>query len=115
MNNTLKKIAGAVFLIAAVIAIVFAIVVFTAEAGSSPSYQTYGGDAYTGIQNAAASTASNVKRLTEAVSTGLGAILLVLGVAMIACGVKCFVPAPAPAVIPAPAPVEAPVPEKMQE
>ncbi len=50
--------------------------------------QTYGGDAYTGIQNAAAQTANNVQELTELIRFGTGALLFVLGVAMI-CHFAC--------------------------
>ncbi len=42
-----------------------------------------GGDAYTGIQNAAAQTAVNIYYLADIVRTGLFAFLLVFGIALI--------------------------------
>lgn len=47
------------------------------------SYEKYGGDAYTGIQNAAAATASNVSNLGDTVSNGFNVILVILGLAII--------------------------------
>lgn len=47
----------------------------------------YGGDAYTGVQNAAAVTGQNVKKLTEINQFGFGSILMVGGVALIAAGI----------------------------
>jgi hypothetical protein len=47
------------------------------------SHSSYGGDAYTGIQNAAASTANNVMSLIHLVQLGLFVILLVFGLACI--------------------------------
>ena len=48
----------------ALIALIFAVVTFSTDvhrnSGSYESSETYGGDAYTGIQNAAAQTANNV-------------------------------------------------------
>ena len=48
---------------------------------------TYGGDAYTGIQNAAAVTSLNVKKLADIVQYGFGSVLLVMGLALIALGI----------------------------
>ena len=47
------------------------------------SSQSYGGDAYTGIQNAAAQTANNVQDLAEVAAMGLGSLLLIFGLFMI--------------------------------
>lgn len=44
---------------------------------------TYGGDAYTGIQNAAAQTANNVKVLISTLEYGLSSILLIGGLSLI--------------------------------
>ena len=43
---------------------------------------TYGGDAYTGIQNAAAQTANNVETLAGIVKFGVASLLIVLGIAI---------------------------------
>lgn len=83
-------------MIAGLIALIFAIVMFATGSitkpgtGISVSNQYYGGDAYTGIQNASAATARNVQTLSEIaiagfrhLSVGLGALLLVLGIILI--------------------------------
>ena len=106
-------------IVAGIIAIIFAIIVFAGAAPSSSSavtslsdmdtgtrtsYEYYGGDAYTGIQQAAADTARNVKNLAEINRKGFdetisainsssgkmqpdrfpyGAILLVMGLSLI--------------------------------
>ena len=51
--------------------------------GSYESNSKYGGDAYTGIQNAAAQTANNVKAAAEIIQAASGAFLCVFGVALI--------------------------------
>ena len=51
--------------------------------GSWEASNSYGGDAYTGIQNAAAQTANNVKYVGEMIRFALGAQMLVLGLAMV--------------------------------
>ncbi len=85
--------------LAGVIAVIFAIVLLAHPAvsglptGEHTSYSYYGGDAYTGIQQAAADTARNVKALAEIVLSGFrsvgggnsaGYILLVMGFGLIA-------------------------------
>ena len=82
-----------------ILAIIFAIVVFSGggggvsnmDTGTYTSYNYYGGDAYTGIQQAAADTARNVQSLARIVRTGfqgvsgagLGYLLLIIGFALI--------------------------------
>lgn len=56
---------------------------FSKYKGTIVCYESYGGDAYTGIQHAAADTAVNVIYLTESVNYGFGSILLV-------CSLACF-------------------------
>ena len=46
----------------------------------------YGGDAYTGIQNAAATTSKNVRDLAGIVQFGFGSILLVMGLTLVGFG-----------------------------
>ena len=62
------------------------------------SYEFYGGDAYTGIQNAAADTANNIGRLTDLVeSVGeeffnfFGTMLILAGVLVIIVSIKMAV------------------------
>ena len=96
-RNTIFPMIG---IAAGLLAIIFAIVAFTSggsslsgSTGTYTSYAYYGGDAYTGIQQAAADTARNVKNLAEIVQSGFrsvgggnnaGFILLVMGFALIA-------------------------------
>ena len=93
-RSVVRKIAGALFILAGLIALWFAISLFKMDEGSFPQNLSYGGDAYTGMQNAAASAARNVKWLYELVAKGFGAILLVLSFAMFGFGVKSFAPVP---------------------
>ena len=69
MEKSKNFITGVIFIIAGIIAIAFAIVVISQATsyyvGSYTWYETYGGDAYTGIQNAAADTANNVYYLNN--------------------------------------------------
>ena len=58
MNKKLLKIFGIAL---GVLTIILAIVVFTQNVGYYESSHSYGGDAYTGIQNASAQAANNVK------------------------------------------------------
>ena len=55
-----KNILGKLFLIIALVSVIFAIVCFTLDVGNIEWDESYGGDAYTGIQNAAAETANNL-------------------------------------------------------
>ncbi len=70
-------------IISGVISIIFSFVVKGMSIGSYEWYSEYGGDAYTGIQNAAAQTANNTQDLADIVRTGLFAFLLVFGIALI--------------------------------
>ena len=51
--------------------------------GDYVSSQYYGGDAYTGIQQASAATANNVRYTTEAVNEGFGNVLIIMGILII--------------------------------
>ncbi len=79
-----EKIKWILFLVIGCISIVLCIMCFVADTGVFERESAYGGDAYTGIQNAAAITANNVKCVAEIVSTGFGSILLVFGLYLIA-------------------------------
>ena len=63
--------------------VVLSIVCFCFSTGGYESSYTYGGDAYTGIQNAAAQTANNVSYLGDIAKFGFGSILLIAGILMI--------------------------------
>ena len=59
--------------------------------GTTESSKSYGGDAYTGIQNAAAQTATNTYYIGEAVVDGFQAVLTVAGLTFISRGVITLV------------------------
>lgn len=79
----MKKGINIVGIISGVLSIIFSFVVKGMPIGLYEFSETYGGDAYTGIQNAAAQTAVNVYYLADIVRTGLFAFLLVFGIALI--------------------------------
>jgi len=60
---------------------------FTKDDGAWERSEAYGGDAYTGIQNAAAQTANNVQALARIARFGFGSVLTVGGAAMVVCGI----------------------------
>ncbi len=79
-----SKIIPLIGILSGVVSVILGIVTMLKDTGVYVSSKSYGGDAYTGIQNAAADTAYNVRALTEAMNFGVGSLLIVLGVA-IAC------------------------------
>ena len=73
------------------ISIILGLIMSGMDVGSFESNLSYGGDAYTGIQNAAAQTANNIIYLAEIIKTGMSYTLVILGVAMVAYfGIKFF-------------------------
>ena len=96
-----KKVLAIILIIAAIASIILGIMTMTkAEdlyTGRWTSHATYGGDAYTGIQNAAADTAGNVQSgnsilnsINENLCFGLGAILIVIGLTLAAVAIACL-------------------------
>lgn len=69
------------------LAIILALACFLSDTGVFERESAYGGDAYTGIQNAAAITANNVKCVAGIASLGLGSVLLILGLSFASRGV----------------------------
>ena len=98
-GQKIKKIFNYTLIGIGVLSIIFAILCFVLNGEFGSCYyvgqQVYGGDAYTGIQNAAAATASNIDALNESVETlancikiGFGFVLLILGLLIILLGTK---------------------------
>ena len=86
-----KFICSIIGAIGGFISIILGFVVSGMSTGSWESSSSYGGDAYTGIQNAAAQTANNVQDLAEILKTGMSSALIIFGIAMIAYfGIKFF-------------------------
>ncbi len=69
-------------ILSGILSIIFGIITLKKDAGSYVSSQSYGGDAYTGIQNASAKSANNIQDLAEILKFGLGGLLIVLGIAI---------------------------------
>lgn len=77
--------------VAGLLSVILGFVAYGYDTGSWEGGFTYGGDAYTGIQNAAAQTANNVQDLTELVCFGVGSVLLVAGLVICCCfGAKLY-------------------------
>lgn len=75
-------------LVAGILAIILSFVCFAKDTGSRTSYVTYGGDAYTGIQQASADSSNNIKKLAEIEKFGFGSILLVSGCTLVTVSFK---------------------------
>lgn len=89
----MKKLFGIALIIIGVLAIVFAFDCNRSWQSDSALgvyvySEKYGGDAYTGMQNAAAQTANNVLKLTEALTLNMGRLFLILGLTLVCVGIK---------------------------
>lgn len=73
-------------IVVGIISIILSVKCFTIQELSYESRSMYGGDAFTGIQNAASVTSRNVKELAEIEKFGFGAILLVGGLLSLGIG-----------------------------
>lgn len=82
-----KKVRSFFLIPIGVLSIILAIVCFSMDRGSYTSREYYGGDAYTGMQQAAAQTANNVLYLSDIVQAGCSSILLVGGLSLVVCGI----------------------------
>ena len=86
-----RKLAKTLLAAVGILAIVLSIVVFTLNVGEDELNEFYGGDAYTGIQQAAAQSANNVRKLAKICRFGFGSVLIVTGLAMVGAAV-CITP-----------------------
>ena len=80
MKDKLLSIVG---IIGGIVSLAFSASVYKLDVGSTVRQQTYGGDAYTGIQNAGATAATNIVYMNTILRTGLSALLAVIGIHMI--------------------------------
>jgi len=85
MNKSLTKnlIFDALGAFSGTISLIFSIIIFSMDTGYFESSKMYGGEAYTGIQNAAAQTANNAQALCKLLQMGFGALLLIIGLVLI--------------------------------
>lgn len=81
-----QKFRSIVLIVVGIIALGLSFKCFSIDDLDYASKSMYGGDAYTGIQNAAAATSKNVKELANIVQFGFGSILLVMGLCLIGFG-----------------------------
>lgn len=78
-TSVVGLIGSGVGILSGILSVIFSFVMFGQYNGYYTSSLSYGGDAYTGIQNAAARTANQVMHLGEIAKLGLGFLLMVLG------------------------------------
>lgn len=87
---TLRKVIAVLGILLGLASAILGISIYGMYDGSYEWSETYGGDAYTGIQNAAAQTANNVEALADIANTGFGSILLIGGLGIILISVEKF-------------------------
>lgn len=84
MQSNKKAYFGFAYIAIGVIALFLSLICFSMRSAGSIKLETYGGDAYTGIQNASASTAQNI-------SCGFGFIFIVAGLTITTKGISDYV------------------------
>ena len=82
-----KKKLKVTLILSGILSVIFSAAMLVMDNGNYESYQAYGGDAYTGIQNAAATAANNVNSAACLVAYGFAFILFVLGIVLIGAGI----------------------------
>lgn len=90
MKINMKHIVAVLLVIVGIVSLCMAGGLNDVSTGGYEAAVSYGGDAYTGIQNAAAQTANNVRWVTEAVAQVGSSILVVAGLALIVAGVATW-------------------------
>ena len=88
--TNMKKLRSILLCIVGVISIGLAIKSYSTKESRYEYNSAYGGDAFTGIQNAAARTSKNVSELKESVDFGFGSVLLITGLSLLVFGVTSF-------------------------
>lgn len=101
-----QKLRSIILIVVGIIAIGLSIKCYTIDDLSYEHCSFYGGDAYTGIQNAAAMTSKNVKELASIVQIGFGSVLLVMGLTLVGIGMTTPMGARQSYPEPIPAPAE---------
>ena len=97
MNKQLGKKIGAIgIILTGIMAIIFGIICWSycesySYYGDCVMYETYGGDAYTGIQNAAADTANNINDLISVIGCATSTLINYMGYLLFTIGVLLFV------------------------
>lgn len=81
------KLKSILWYVIGLLSIILSICCFSMEVGDKVTMQYFGGDAYTGMQQASAHAANNVLALAKVVKFGFGSLLLSVGLAMFVWGV----------------------------
>lgn len=81
-----NKIRTIIFIVIGIILIGLSIRCFSYKTMEFTEKSMYGGDAFTGIQNAGAQTSENVSGLASIVQFGFGSVLLVAGLGFLGVG-----------------------------
>ncbi len=79
-----SKVISIIGILSGIVSVIVGIFTMRGDIGVYVASKSYGGDAYTGIQNAAADTANNIRELALSINYSFGWLLIVLGIA-IAC------------------------------
>lgn len=87
----MKKGIAIAFLVVGILSVILGFSAYGCSTGSYESNKSYGGDAYTGMQNASAQIANNVQCATEAVAGLFGNILLIGGIVIILVGANSLI------------------------
>lgn len=82
-KNNIKMFAYIAGAAAGALSIIFSFAVYSFDLGSTEMRLAYGGDAYTGIQNAGAQSATNIYYLNHILRFGFFAILFVIGIVLL--------------------------------
>ena len=82
----MRRVFGALLIALSLIAFTFSSEISSSYTGSWEESLAYGGDAYTGIQNAAAQTANNVTYVGDILAEGFSYLFLLAGFILLACG-----------------------------
>lgn len=83
-KKDINEVGNIIGFVAAIISLVTGVVMLALDSGNYSSHQAYGGDAYTGIQNAGATTADNVQALAVIAKCGFAFVLIVTGLTLLA-------------------------------
>lgn len=81
-----KKLRSVILILIGIISLFLSFKCYTIDDLDYESRSMYGGDAYTGIQNAAAMTSKNIKELASIVQFGFGSVLLIMGLTVLGFG-----------------------------
>ncbi len=91
-SGTIKTIKAICLIVLGGISVICGVLCYAADTGVFERQSAYGGDAYTGIQNAGAATANNVKCVAQVSALGFGSILLIAGLLLILHGALLLLP-----------------------